>query len=938
MANDLTGDFDVVAEFAIPGVDRVLAAMHRCERFPHSLSVRVDDNPPPGSKVSRPSIVASVDSFGDATVDHSRLGAVVPLAGASAAASRFPSALDPIVNPDLAGIYDPPVVPSHLQGRAQLQLAPPTIELSDPSGKKLTVKLGVIARYFPDAHTSPLTEFLRGELQLTAAVDQVVSQQLNMIDVNIKADQLSIFFQQAFPSQPLSAEDSAALNLLIRNALRTGFLPSSNPVPGNIDYLQFKALTGNPNVLAMMLNMASFDPTTGRHEDPGSPGDPASVNNNFAGTGDDFALAMGRDFILGSFDPLLSNIRTQPLPRIKVHQWPFGDGHYAVTINQVTPDLQDANPGKLVLTIAGSAVGDKWWTPNFPFTARLAFTLQANGDTVDLVPQDISDSDVDTTSGLVNSLAKGDIVAGIRDARDAALRQKDPNNPNSRDVFGQVNDMLSADKNVGQFLRSLLKPPDQQPGVPPPQDVFFLLWYSLAEIKSSGIVLHGSLSVADWPAAHVEFQQIPAATSGGPHGAGGLGASVSQGSDYSALNSWIPGGTIQQYEWAYQGQAQPYIDANRFVLIHSGQVSTAAAHVGGGTPGIIPPELASTGLVSAYTPLCLTVRGVRYSSSGQVVQQPVSGSACGATMVPVVHGVEVAQGGVLMVALTQPGPGGHVEVVGYAAAQPDATGSNTPNRVVHFADDKTASSLGLLLEAVRGSKRTDAATVVLVVLPPGQLTKARYTPGVTYAEDQTGAWARAFGVKTSQRPFTLIALPNGDVPWQQEGQLDSAKLAAILAKYLARTGPIAQKVLGLNVRIGRLAPNFLFQLAAGPRTTLRKIGREVILVFCDNTKVSLQAVLDLQKTTGKAGAQGPILLAINDGGTLEQTKKTAAENGLTAIVVPDPLRNISAAYGVNSWPTTLYLEPSGRVRSIRYGCFSAEANASPTWGKAAASR
>ncbi|MDQ3242230.1 MAG: hypothetical protein M3Q09_00655 [Gemmatimonadota bacterium] len=46
MANDLTGDFDVVAQFAIPAVDRVLAAMHRIERFPHSIALRVDDNPP----------------------------------------------------------------------------------------------------------------------------------------------------------------------------------------------------------------------------------------------------------------------------------------------------------------------------------------------------------------------------------------------------------------------------------------------------------------------------------------------------------------------------------------------------------------------------------------------------------------------------------------------------------------------------------------------------------------------------------------------------------------------------------------------------------------------------------------------------------------------------------------------------------------------------
>src|SRR5713101_7657509 len=74
MANDLTGDFDVVAEFTTLAVNRVLAAMHRVERFPHSMSVRVDDNPPPGSQVVRPSVVGSVDTFGDATVNHNHIG------------------------------------------------------------------------------------------------------------------------------------------------------------------------------------------------------------------------------------------------------------------------------------------------------------------------------------------------------------------------------------------------------------------------------------------------------------------------------------------------------------------------------------------------------------------------------------------------------------------------------------------------------------------------------------------------------------------------------------------------------------------------------------------------------------------------------------------------------------------------------------------------
>src|SRR5262245_58846060 len=38
MANDLTGQFDVVAEFSAGAVNRLLAAMHRTERFLHSIT------------------------------------------------------------------------------------------------------------------------------------------------------------------------------------------------------------------------------------------------------------------------------------------------------------------------------------------------------------------------------------------------------------------------------------------------------------------------------------------------------------------------------------------------------------------------------------------------------------------------------------------------------------------------------------------------------------------------------------------------------------------------------------------------------------------------------------------------------------------------------------------------------------------------------------
>ncbi len=63
MANTLTGDFDVVAQFGVLTVDRLLAGMHQTGRFLHSISVRIDDNPRPGHVQVGPTLVGNVDAF-----------------------------------------------------------------------------------------------------------------------------------------------------------------------------------------------------------------------------------------------------------------------------------------------------------------------------------------------------------------------------------------------------------------------------------------------------------------------------------------------------------------------------------------------------------------------------------------------------------------------------------------------------------------------------------------------------------------------------------------------------------------------------------------------------------------------------------------------------------------------------------------------------------
>ena len=657
MANDLTGDFDVVVEFAIPAANRVLATMHRSERFPHSTAFHVDDT---AAQVGKNSIVEIVDGFADPIVDHTSIGPVNPLPGGLAASDPVYAGLGVLVNSDSLVAVEGTVTPSLLKGRAQLQIAPPTVELVAGSATNIRVKMQIIARYLADPNTAHLAEFVRGELALTAAVNQVASQAANVIDIGLKADNVGVSFTPAWSSQPLSAADLAGINLLIRNALKNSFLPSNTTLPAVIKFLQLKTLAGSPGAIAVLLNMTRPAPDTL------TAGNPASVQNVFLGPTDQFAFGVGKEFIRAAFDPLIKSILSQHIPPVPVDvPLLLTTAHetYTITLTGASVDLQT---GKITLTIQGHAHTDASWLPDFDFTVLQDFTLVVNGDSADLTVGDIA---LDTSSWLVN-IFRGRALDVIKPLRDGAIDRT-----RARD---NVRSMLSASGNLGGLFDALLTPvrPKHSPIF---QIHGFQLSYTSAEIGPAGVVLHGAMAVTGWPPAHVEFEPIPT-TQRGP-GLGGLTSDLySSEPDYSALKSWIPGGVIQRYEWTRQGQTQADVDENRFVHIHAGAVVAGA--------------LARTGPVTAYTPFCLTMRGTRLSSSGPVVAEAVSGSVCGYSSVAVVSNVGSLGAERPLVTLTQPGRRGLVEITGHAAAATDRTGRDAPNRIVHFADATTADQLG----------------------------------------------------------------------------------------------------------------------------------------------------------------------------------------------------------------------------------------------------
>jgi peroxiredoxin len=232
-----------------------------------------------------------------------------------------------------------------------------------------------------------------------------------------------------------------------------------------------------------------------------------------------------------------------------------------------------------------------------------------------------------------------------------------------------------------------------------------------------------------------------------------------------------------------------------------------------------------------------------------------------------------------------------------------------PNLVIHFADEGSSTRLDELTRAVHESRRSDAATAVLVVGNSAQLSRLPFSESLTYAEDD-GSLRRRYGIK-SAGAATVVVSPNGTVAWKSEGFGDRAELASVLGKVLVKGAESKATMLTAKVRVGQPPPNFLFDHAPGQPLTLRKaMGRRVTIVFF---RRSSQPSVEAVRNAVASAASRSIVLAVSP------DAESGRDDLSPAMGVHDPAGRIASAYGVTMWPTIVTIDESGIVRSIDYG-------------------
>ena len=416
------------------------------------------------------------------------------------------------------------------------------------------------------------------------------------------------------------------------------------------------------------------------------------------------------------------------------------------------------------------------------------------------------------------------------------------------------------------------------------------------EIRSEGVVVAGRIGLA--PSAPIVVRQ------------------VRRDGMIDAVESWIPGGTIDRYRWY---RSEPIATALRYA-------GTSATADGVEEHRFVTEE-DPLGLAAVISPvLCLEVQGRRVVQGGTMA--PVAGHTCGFyhPMPPFpVSGFPV-KGTRALPVLPMRGirPNGMVGTVGHYSpwGSGRAPRSGATSLVVHFAAGEWEETVGALQEALRGIRQT--AIVVAVLFPRGALERAAQALIATEAafllgEDVDDHWAETFEV--SRGPATVLVDPRGRVAWREEGSLTPAKLAKALKQHAARGGRVSWQPLRLGVVAGDTPPEFPFRIARGAELSLRRLrGRRVALAFWTSwSDPSVEQLREFARAHEATRGVGPLVLAIGDGEMHERAAEVAKEEGLPFPVLPDPDREISRRFGVGCWPTTVWIGPTMRVESVNFG-------------------
>jgi peroxiredoxin len=858
MANNLTGDYDAVIEISVRQINGLLGTLHQrrivpgdSPSFPHCSRVRFGDLPGiwQAGMVKLASWVQTL-----ATVRAPSGGQTLfsfPAKPAPGLALLYEKAAA-----DLRGSLLEPAPTGRPRGRADVQVAAPTITFAEGATAEVTVHVEIRAHCFPDPGAANLPEPIHGEVQITYTAHAKTVGDHAVLHVDVPTDDRKILFIPK-PGTISAAPDVEAITARVRKAVRGDFKPLEVDLPAGFPFVDFKALSsGATQVVALPLPLPNGNFPTGAI---------GSVNNQF-NAGSEFAIAVSREYAQKSFDTVIAKIKTA-VAAIREESF-FAD--YTASVANIGTMWK---AGGIDLSGKVNLHTGVWLAPDGWITFTQTFTLVLDAASQNVIIQAVGDPQVDESWWIPHSRA----LNTVRQARDNALVS----------AAGMLTPTFNDARNrLSAGLQTF--------------DRFALALYTAVEVTPDGIIVRGTIRSSDRLDPVVQFEEI------------------SGGAQLSAFQSWIPGGGIDEFTWSWLEMKHAIPWANKpesttrthdFVLTKPASMKTAnkiCLHIDGhrtNADGFVNPVSAANDscAVSSHEPILIFPPWlIKIMIPHWAPRPPEDGLLEQAITAHVnVAGLPRTAEPLTMNVL--------VHFVGARGEQPlEALGQAV--RLSRRAEMPLVMVLVLPVGAF--AQRPGEVEARL-----GSLGE-EFAGRLFVTEDYLGGWSQAFAAR--ETPGTYLMNARGEFVWQQQGPPEIESMAVALRQNLLPAPAPSATPLRLNVAPGDFALDVELTDEREHRTALRRLrGREVRLVFWQAW--SAPCLQELRRLQSQCGENAPLIFAINGGEDRSVFAEVREKYGLSFPLIVDSDQDIATRYGVLCWPTTISINREGIVSRVQFG-------------------
>jgi hypothetical protein len=875
VSNALTGDFDAVLEIGGRTLDRLAASMHQ--------NGSVDPERP---------TLPHVAAF--------RLGA------------------------GGGGVNDP-------RGTVFAQIGVPQVVLIDGSTDRFGIEFGLRARYRPDPGSAPLADVIHGTVQAQFTLQTIdprcpgwkglAEQYLwpRLVDGSVSFEGVALD-DVGDPAVLDEAAAKAVITQQLALLFETAFEANPQQVGDRFQH-GFRCLVpaaATQAAVAFPISLSGGSPA----------GDVSSMDRLFLGESD-FGIAVSSEPIIAQIQAQLQGLAgTQKSFQVRRDSGAWGSFtiDYSIRLDAIGAQWLGALVPALVPTDLHGLVA--------PGEGAIRIDFDGSGWTTGWYQGGIYNFGSINASDLNATFAGSQLLALTFDPASGSFQVSALGNPTVSVNYGgpEAGDVVAiAQQNIAQQMHANLQGALQQAAsqlnaitssgqtgtlvdqlrrIDPGASIRF----DRADFLPQGVSVLGTIGLAPRRAPVVAFERTDA------------------GDGFSAVQSWIPGGRIDTFDWTWRwvvpnpvqpppGPPGSEEDTHDFLLRRTQRgITKFQMSLFGDKP---LPGIDGNGSI------CLTLRGVQVDSTTGVLVPVQTVSTCEQFVFDFHIPLALSPSMSLYDASGKRRDGRFQEI---ARTLVSARASTTNMLALYMGARWEPELVSVLASGLNGCRRYGTGLLVVTIVDEGALSAggkrlattlktaaAQLEAPMLAVEDTDKEWSLALGVppKGAQPAWRLLS-PAGTLTWAADGPVEVTQISSVLDKCLvigpgARPSPIRPAA-----RQNERVPISLGEPGCPPVPLVRPGSAGSRLIFIRKEQSTVLA--PLRRSGASSLASGDLLVAaIVAGATSREVKRLQSELSLDFPVVADVSGALARQAGVRLWPTTLTLDHLGRLAGSEMG-------------------